>query len=198
MAKTRRTKLTKVRLWRWRSNPLRRRSDTVEAWIVLATWILALLGGLLAGQVAAVAMEDTLASRRAALHPVSATLIEEATEDSPPADSGASGDTVWAKVRWTTGDATHTGRARVEPPTAAGSRVTVWTDRTGALVSTPPTEAEARSQSAVTGGFAALSAVGTVLVCGRLGRRWLDQRRMAEWAAEWERVGPQWRKRMLG
>lgn len=39
----------RVRLWRWRRNPLRLRSDLVEAWIMLVTWVFALVGGLLAG-----------------------------------------------------------------------------------------------------------------------------------------------------
>jgi len=36
------------------------------------------------------------------------------------------------------------------------------------------------------------------LGCGRLTRHMLDQRRMRAWEAEWERVGPQWRKKMTG
>ncbi|WP_405910424.1 MULTISPECIES: hypothetical protein [unclassified Streptomyces] len=199
MATARCAKPAKVRFWRWRRSPLRRRSDTVEAWIVLATWILALLGGLLAGQVAAVAMDDTFASRRAQVRPVSAVLTEDATEESPSVISGTSSDTVWVKVRWSTADgSTHTGRAKAETGTTAGTRVTAWTDRTGALVSKPPTVTEAWLQSVLAGVLVTLSLGATVLVCGRLVRRGLDRRRLAEWGAEWERVGPQWRKRMNG
>ncbi|MGN5377661.1 hypothetical protein ACQ4WX_07880 [Streptomyces lasalocidi] len=48
MARTPPTTVTPVRLWRWRSNPLRRHSDVIEAWIILATWVFALLCGAVA------------------------------------------------------------------------------------------------------------------------------------------------------
>ncbi|MFE7122030.1 hypothetical protein ACFU99_42015, partial [Streptomyces sp. NPDC057654] len=54
----------KVRLWRWRRNPIRRRVDAVEAWIVLAVWTLAALGGAAVGWTSAQAMEATLARQR--------------------------------------------------------------------------------------------------------------------------------------
>jgi hypothetical protein len=199
MATARGAKPAKVRFWRWRRSPLRRRSDTVEAWIVLASWMLALLAGLLAGQTAAMALDDTLASRRAQLRPVPAVLTEDAAEEPQSVTSGTSSETVWVKVRWTAADgSTHTGRAKAETGTAAGTRVTVWTDRAGVLVAEPPTATEARLQSALAGVLVALGVGATVLGCGRLVRRRLDRRRLAQWDAEWERVGPQWRKRMNG
>ncbi|MPY40171.1 hypothetical protein FNH04_09685 [Streptomyces phyllanthi] len=39
--------------WRWRSNPLRRRDDVIEAWIVVAVWTVMVLGGALVGAVTA-------------------------------------------------------------------------------------------------------------------------------------------------
>jgi len=199
MAKTRRTKATTVRLWRWRRNPLLRRSDRVEAWIVLVAWIFALLGGLLVGRAATGAMELSLAARRAQVHPVSAVLTENAARTPPAATSEISDNTVWAKVRWTTADgSTHTGRARVEPRTEKGRSVTVWTDRRGSLVHMPAGAAEARLQAVLIGALGGLCAGGAVLVAGRLARGRLDRRRMAEWDAQWARVGPQWRRRMTG
>ncbi|MFE0516798.1 hypothetical protein ACFW2E_44850, partial [Streptomyces sp. NPDC058964] len=113
--------------WRWRSNPLRRRSDTVEAWIVLATWILALVGGIIAGALAAVMVDGNLAARRAEVHPVSAVLTRDSV-DAVPAAGGYDDSRVWATVRWTAADGSvHTDRAKVTPGIAAGSRVTVWT-----------------------------------------------------------------------
>jgi len=182
-----------VRLWRWRSNPLRRRSDRVEAWIVLLTWILALVSGVLLGLVTSGAMEHGLAVRRAEARPVSAVLTEDATT------SGSDGDMAWVKVRWIAADGSrHTGRTQVPPSSAAGARVTVWTDPEGHLVSKPPTAAEARMQAALGGVLVGLSVGTGVLVGGRLGRGCLDRRRMADWEAEWKQVGPQWRKRMTG
>ena len=39
----------RVRMWRWRRSPLRRRCDLVEAWVVLAGWVIALVCGVVAG-----------------------------------------------------------------------------------------------------------------------------------------------------
>jgi len=197
MALTRPTRLTKVRFWRWRHNPLRRHSDVVEAWIVLATWIIALVGGLLVGEMADAAMQDSLAARRAAVHAVSAELTRNADRAATVSTDG--GDTVWGKVRWTAADgSTHTGLTRVDPNSAAGTPVTVWIDSRGELAPRPPTEGAARVQAALTGALAAAAAGGVALGCGRLTRHMLDQRRMRAWEAEWERVGPQWRKKMTG
>ncbi|WSW31238.1 hypothetical protein OG426_01300 [Streptomyces canus] len=177
-------------LWRWRRNPLRRRSDRVETWIFLATWIVALVGGLLAGEAAGAATEDTLAARRAAAHAVSAVLAENA--DGTPALTGdGTGGTVRAKVRWTAPDGvTRTGVARVEPGRATGTSVTVWIDRQGDLVRTPPTAAESRLQSALTGVLVAVGTGAAVFGCGWLARLRLDRRRMRDWESEWARVAP--------
>ncbi|MGW1747559.1 Rv1733c family protein [Streptomyces sp. NPDC002092] len=197
MALRRPTPVKKVRFWRWRHNPLRRHSDCVEAWIVLATWIIALVGGLLAGSAADAAMQHSLAARRAAVHSVPAELTRNA--DSTANVSTDGGTTVWGTVRWKAADGTtHTGLTRVDPSSTAGTPVTVWVDERGALTTRPPSEGDARGQSALTGALAAAGAAGVALGGGRLTRQRLDRRRIRAWEAEWERVGPQWRKKMSG
>ncbi|MEU1850651.1 hypothetical protein ABZ499_15595 [Streptomyces sp. NPDC019990] len=199
MAVTHHEKPRTLRLWRWRSNPLRRRSDRVEAWIVLLTWVLAVLGGTIAGLVAGGAADRALAAQRAKAHPVSAVLTERAPKSPQATTDGSGGDTVWAPVRWTgPGGSTHTARVEVEPAAAAGTRVTVWADRTGRLVTAPLNPTEATIQAAATGVLAGVGSGAAVWTVGRLARVRLDRRRLAEWDAEWERVGPQWRKRMTG
>ncbi|WP_190197572.1 Rv1733c family protein [Streptomyces djakartensis] len=199
MAVTRHGSADRVRLWRWRSNPLRRRSDRVEAWIVLLTWVLVVLGGAIAGLVAAGAADRALAAQRAKAHAVSAVLTERAPKSSQATTDGSRSDTVLARVRWTApGGSTHTGRTEAEPGAAAGTRVTVWTDRTGELVDAPLNPAEATIQAAATGVLAGTGTGAAVWTVGRLARVRLDRRRLAEWDMEWERVGPQWRKRMTG
>ncbi|WP_420709208.1 hypothetical protein [Streptomyces sp. AS58] len=44
---------TTKRLWRWRSNPLRRREDVVEAWVVLTVRVIVAVAGAVAGLVTA-------------------------------------------------------------------------------------------------------------------------------------------------
>ncbi|MFC8434968.1 hypothetical protein [Streptomyces sp. NPDC057253] len=190
MAGTRRARAQRKLLWRWRRNPLRRRCDRVEAWIVLATWIVALAGGLLAGEAAGSAMEDDLATRRAAVHAVSAVLIEDA-DGTPAVTEDGIGDTVHAKVRWTAADGSaHTGLTRTEPGRAKGSSVTVWIDRRGDLARAPLTAGEARLQSALAGVLVAVGTGAVAFGCGRLARLRLDRRRMRDWESEWERVAP--------
>ncbi|MER6631228.1 hypothetical protein ABT301_23920 [Streptomyces sp. NPDC000987] len=198
MKKARPTRSAKVRFWRWRRNPLRRHSDRVEAWTVLAAWLLALLAALCTGLAVGGWVTDGLAARRANTHPVSAVLTDDVP--SAPAMTGYGSDgTVWARVRWTGADgATRTDRVKVDPGEPAGTRVTVWLDRTGTPVTQPPGVTEARVQAALLGVPAALGAGALVLGGGRLACGRLDRRRYEEWAAEWERIGPQWRKRMLG
>ncbi|MFF7640175.1 hypothetical protein [Streptomyces canus] len=190
MVRTGRTRLRKAWWWRWRRNPLRRRSDRLEAWLVLATWTLALLGGLLAGAAAAAGMADDLAARRAALHTVSAVLVGKADRTATVTADG-SAETVRAKVRWTALDgSTRTGATRVAPGTAAGTSVTVWTDRRGDLVRAPLAAAEARLQSVLTGVLVAAGTGAVVFGGGYLARLRLDRRRLRDWEAEWARVAP--------
>jgi len=199
MTRTHRAKAQRVRFWRWRRNPLRRRSDQLEAWIVLAAWTLALLGGLLAALVTQGAIQDDLAARRADVHSVSAVLTEDAPRIPPVSTYGYSDDKVWAKARWVAADGSmHTGTTRVEPGTALGTRITAWTDHTGRLVLEPAGPTEAWLQTALFSAAAAMGAGAVVLAGERLVRARLDRRRLAEWDAQWARVGPQWRKRMLG
>ncbi|MGW3354390.1 Rv1733c family protein [Streptomyces bungoensis] len=180
-------------LWRWRRNPLRRRSDVVEAWIVLATWILVLLGGVLAGAAAAQATDASFAARRTQVHSVSAVLTDDAAQ-APPAASGLENGRVWAAVRWTDQHgATHTGQAKVFAGAPAGTRVTVWTDRGGRLVSAPVRGAEATLQTVLTGALVAPPAAAAVWAAGWAVRTRLMRRRLAEWDAEWKQVGPEWR-----
>ncbi|MFF3941057.1 hypothetical protein ACFYZV_33410 [Streptomyces phaeofaciens] len=118
---------------------------------------------------------------------------EDASKTSPTT-TGFDDGPVWATVRWRTADGvTHTARTQVEPGTTAGTRVTAWADSTGDLVDRPPTATQAALEAAGTGVLAASGAGALVLTGGWLVRRRALRRRLAEWDAEWKRVGPQWR-----
>src|SRR5690349_3819265 len=108
-----------VWLWRWRRNPLRRRSDVLEAWIMLAAWVFTVLGGAVAGLATVGAVENSLARERAESRTVPAQLIEDAREASGPA-----GRVVWTRVRWTAPDGTvRSGQVRVAAGTLADTPV---------------------------------------------------------------------------
>lgn len=166
---------------------------------MLVAWVLAALGGVIVGLLAAGAADRTLAEQRAESQVVQAVLTERAPSAPQVTTEGSGGDTVWAMVRWTAQDGSrHTGRTEVEPSAAAGTGVTVWTNRSGELVDAPLSPTESMFQAAGTGVLAGAGTAATVWVCGRLVRMRLDRRRLADWEAEWARVGPQWRKRMTG
>ncbi|MDN3029275.1 hypothetical protein [Streptomyces sp. S.PB5] len=178
---------TKKTLWRWRSNPLRRRDDVLEAWVVLAVWVLIAVGGTFAGVVTARAAGDVFDRQRAEREPVRAVLLM----DTPQAAANAYRS--MAKVRWIAGDgSSHTGKALVESGKKAGSRVTLWTDPWGDLVTAPPSPTEAAVEAGLLGTAAALAASGLAFGAGGLARWRLERRRIAQWGREWDLVGPQW------
>ncbi|MFJ8789076.1 hypothetical protein [Streptomyces sp. NPDC102462] len=186
-----RTQLCRVRAWRWRRNPLRRRSDLVEAWLVLAAWVIALLGSALAGVAAASTVGRDLAQQRAERHPVAAVV----TQDAPagPSAQTLDGGHVWAPVRWQSPDgSTHLARTEVPPGAPQGTRVTVWTDAHGKLTSKPLSGGDATFQSAWTGVLVAVATAGGVAGCAQFARSRLEHRRMEQWAKEWERVDTRW------
>ncbi|MGW1811351.1 Rv1733c family protein [Streptomyces sp. NPDC002078] len=192
MDRTPPTTVTEARLWRWRRNPLRRHSDVVEAWIVLATWVIAVLGGAAAGLAAAQNAGAAFSAREAQVHAVSAVLTDGAAR-TPAYGTGYDDGRVWATVRWTDAQGTvHTDRAKVAPGAPTGSQVTVWTNRAGHVVSAPVTGAAADLQAALTGVLVAPSAGAAVWGAGWVVRSRLIKRRMAEWDEEWKQIGPRW------
>ncbi|MFD9319997.1 hypothetical protein ACFWDQ_20360 [Streptomyces sp. NPDC060053] len=177
----------KVWLWRWRRNPLKRRADTVEAWVVLGVWALTVLAGLLAGWATAGSVEHGLARERVEWRPLLGRLTEQAPGKAAVNGSTA-GDQVWAKVGWTGPDGSaHQGQVRVGPGSAAGTPVTVWTDRQGRLVTKPATAAQARLRASLVGGLAGVGAATLPFAGGRVLRGRLERRRVEQWDVDWAR-----------
>ncbi|MFE0515295.1 hypothetical protein [Streptomyces sp. NPDC058964] len=188
----------KVWLWRWRRNPLRRRADMVEAWVVLGAWLLTVLAGVLAGLVTARSVEYSLARERVEWRPVVARVVGKAPGTSGSDTGTGAGERVWAKVRWKVADgSSHSGQARVAPGSADGAPVTVWTDPQGHLVTRPASMSQAHFRSAFIGVLAGVSTAAVPFIAGRALCARLERRRMDHWDAEWARLGPQW-GRMTG
>jgi hypothetical protein len=189
----RRTGRTGVRLWRWRRNPLKRRSDVAEAWMVLAAGVLMVVGAPAVGVATGLGVEEAELRQSQDWHRVSAVL----TRTAPPATESVYSDSgngrVAATVRWTASDGSYrTGKALVEPGREAGARTLVWLDEHGVPQDDPVTPVQAQAGGMVVG---ASAATGTCLLV--LGGRWavrqrLDLRREAEWEREWAETGPRW------
>jgi hypothetical protein len=140
---------TRVPLWRWRSNPVRRRDDVLEAWLVLVMWVLVAAGGTAAGVVTAHAADQVFARQRADRVPVRAVLLDDVPR---PATSGLGGDLGSARVRWTNSDgSTHSGTTLVPTGTKAGSAVRIWIDGRGrpSTQPTPPPRRGSRRSGAL-------------------------------------------------
>ncbi|MEU6590667.1 hypothetical protein ABZ923_15845 [Streptomyces sp. NPDC046881] len=183
----------KVWLWRWRRNPLKRRADVVEAWVVLGACLLTVLAGVLAGLAAAGSVRDGLARERAAWRPAVARVVAQVPGSPSHSSQASSGDRIWGKVRWTVPDGSaHTGQVRVEPGSKPGTPVTVWTDPQGHLVSRPTTASEAAFRATLIGLLVGVSAAAVPFVGGLAVRGRLERRRMEAWDTEWSRLGPQW------
>ncbi|MFI5688028.1 hypothetical protein [Streptomyces sp. NPDC051636] len=182
---------TRSMLWRWRGNPLRRRDDVVEAWVLLAVWLIVAVGGAVVGLVTARAAADEFARERAERRPVRAVLLVDVPQT--VGQGAGSGDRITGEVRWTAPDgSSHIGRTPVRSGQDAGTRVTVWTDTRGHLRSQPRSGTEATAEASIYGGAAALALAGAAFGLGAAGRHWLDRRRIDAWGREWDRVGPQW------
>ncbi|MEV6294928.1 hypothetical protein AB0M41_31875 [Streptomyces sp. NPDC051896] len=180
------------RLWRWRSSPLRRREDVIEAWIVLAVWLVVVICGGVAALVTDRSAEHDFAEQRTHRHPVSAVLLADARHG-VTADWSTDGR-VQGSVRWKAPDGSvRTGRTLVDGGLKAGARVTVWQDDRGRLSPSQPTgRGEGHVEAALFGAAAALAVAAPVFGAGAVARARLDRRRMARWDQEWDLVGPQW------
>ncbi|MEU6666870.1 hypothetical protein [Streptomyces sp. NPDC046727] len=186
----------RVRGWRWRRNPLRRRSDIVEAWTLLVVGVLLSVVAPLAGVAAGLHAHDrarTLAAtQRAERHQVRAVVIGDTPERLSAVESERE-HPYRAEVRWTEpGKGVRTAWARVPAGTRAGESVSVWFDSRGRNVAPPPDDA-AVWQHTITVGLTAAGCTATVVfLCHAVERRIALRHRLAEWEREWARTGPRW------
>ncbi|MEW2625881.1 hypothetical protein [Streptomyces sp. NPDC048106] len=183
---------TRMRGWRWRRNPLRRRSDVVEAWTVLVVAVLLSVVAPLVGVAAGLHAQDraaaVAAAQRAARHQVRATVSGD-----PPVVRVERGRLPRAEVRWTEpGKGTRTTWARVPAGTRAGETVSVWVDSRGHAVAAPAAGRAVVRHAVAVGACAAACAAGVVFLGHTVARRIALRHRLAEWERAWARTGPRW------
>jgi hypothetical protein len=177
-------------------NPLRRRSDLIDAWLLpVAIALFLVLGPIVAGGAAWFTSAQVTADRQAeqTWHRVPAMLLRAA----PGPMSGGSPHswTVREPARWVADGTLRTELVPVTAGTRAGSVVPVWLDRAGQPQPLPMTASQVSDRMVVTVS-AALAAL-TVLLTGLvLVIRWrLNRRRLSSWASDWDLVEPQWSHR---
>ncbi|WP_309058984.1 hypothetical protein [Streptomyces sp.] len=180
-------------------NPLRRRSDVVEAWTALAVAVLVGAGAPLVGAVAAWwahgEARATAAEQRADRHRVRAEVVGWSAGTRP--SSRAGGRHVYrALVRWTEpGEGRRTALARVPPDARRGDVVHVWFDSRGRDVPPPVDNASVWQHSIGVGTCAAGVSAAGVLLVHRAVREVALRRRLAEWERAWARTEPEWTHR---
>ncbi|MFJ9535830.1 hypothetical protein ACIRPX_01030 [Streptomyces sp. NPDC101225] len=190
---------TRVRGRRRRRNPLRRRSDVIEAWTALFFGVLLLVGaplaGALAGWWAHGEARSVAVAQRAARHQVRAEVVGTAPDQLPTVQAGRQ-HSYRVRVRWTDAAARpHTTTARVPAGTRHGDQVALWFDTQGRNVP-PPAGSTAIWQHTVTvGTIAAGAAAAAVLLTNAVVRRVAAGRRLAEWERAWARIEPDWTRR---
>jgi hypothetical protein len=177
-------------------NPLRRRTDRIEAVIRLATLILLLVAVPII-TLAVSRQVDHVELRRAhaqqvAEREVTAVLLRQAPPTGVP-DPYTSVQMTLVLARWQPpGQPVRSGQVPAPAGARAGSTVQVWVDASGAVTSPPP-------DHRVIAGDVCIAAVVTCLVMSllvlgssTLARRALDRRRLRAWDAEWRATGPLW------
>ncbi|MGW0769934.1 Rv1733c family protein [Streptomyces sp. NPDC002676] len=187
---------TQVRGWRWRRNPLRRRSDVVEAWTLLLVAVLLFVVSPLVGVAAGLRAHDQAQGRadaqRAERHRVRAVVVGD-TPSQLPSVQGDRDHPYRAEVRWTEpGKGARTAPARVPAGVRTGDVVSVWFDAKGRNVAAPPDAVEVWQHTVTVGLSAAGGAAGVVLLGLAVERRIALRHRLDEWEREWALTGPKW------
>jgi hypothetical protein len=192
-----------VRGWRWRRHALRRPTDVVEAWLLMATALLLCLTPLLgwwAGQSADHVLRRTVRAQHVERTLVPATVepdtkaagpapTAQGAKDDPRAGLSGHGDV----LKWTAPDGTaHTAAVSSDLEMWQQGHIRLWVDRTGDLVPPPLDRATADTRAVLTGTAVASTAAGLVVVARQLVMWRLMRRRMASWEREWERAGQDW------
>jgi hypothetical protein len=189
--------------WLWRAvrgirpdrNPLRRRTDRLEACLLAGLFTAGAVATPFAAQAAShAAYQGALQARQEQLttrHQVRAAL----TETAGPVGGYALTTAVLVPASWTSVQGVRrSGAVPARPESPAGTLVPVWTDANGYLASPPLVMSEVTgdadaARAGAVGGMAVLCVAGATAI-----RQLLNRRRMAAWEADWLATAPTWNR----
>jgi hypothetical protein len=180
-----------------RHNPLRRRVDVVEGWLlvvmVLALTVASPLLGAYAGTRVYASEEHGARVATQSSTKVNAILLEDTASYTPAANFSTTVDQIAVKAQWIGPDAmVHVARITPAERGRAGATVPVWVDSAGNPV-TPPLRHDQIVEKAVGLGTSAVFGLATLLVALWLcARHAIHRRRMSYWHLAWAAVEPQW------
>jgi hypothetical protein len=177
-------------------NPLRRRTDWIEAVVRLAAIILFLaavpLAMITAGRQADHLALNQVHAQQAADRQLTAVLLQPAPPTGVPNPYNSIQMTT-VLARWQPpGQPPRTGQVPAPAGAGAGSSVPVWLSASGAVTSPPPDHQMIAGDVFIAATTTGLVTILLVLGASALTRRVLDHRRMGAWDAEWQATGPRW------
>ncbi len=179
-------------------NPLRRRWDVIDGWLLPAAIVAFLVLGPLAAAVAGLWVHaDNAAVQRAdkSWHQVSAVLLEPVPGPLFPGN-GSNSWLVWSPARWVADGHARTGDVPAPAGANADTTVMVWLNQAGKVQAPPLSAAGARNRIVITVLFTLAGLVTLLTVLGVAARWLLDRKRIASWEAGWLAVGPQWSRQL--
>lgn len=174
-------------------NPLRRRTDRIEAallWCGLVAVLLLIPIGAAVGTSVRNASEASAEERRAHLVEVTARTLESTESEIP----SAPGDLLsQARIGYVDQlGAEREGMTDVVIGTKAGAELTVWLDQAGAVVRAPRATSDSAAVGTAAGVLTVLSSWLLIWGAVRLARIPLDRRRAQDWEHEWISVASRW------
>lgn len=177
-------------------NPLRRRTDRVEAYLLAGLFAAAAAGAPLAAEAAGGAAH---AAALRVQHEQLASGFRVTAVLTQAAGSSVNGYTlsvdVPTRASWTSASGAHrAGEILALAGSGKSTRVPIWTDLDGDLVSPPITAAQVTGQGDA-GAIGAVAVVLALFVTGTGATRYvLHRRRLAAWEADWLVTAPTWNR----
>ena len=177
-------------------NPLRRRTDRIEALISAALLALFVIGAPLLGtSLGRWVHQGGLSEQRAqqSWHQTPARLLATAPVAPRYAFRLSWQNAVPVRAQWSSpAGQPRSGEVPAPPGSRAGQLVQVWVDGSGRVTGPPLRGAELTRRVAGAEVLAPL-ALGVVLLMVAFVVRWLlNRRRLREWEAGWASIGPRW------
>ena len=176
-------------------NPMRRRSDRVEAWLLpgAIAAFLALCPVVVYGTSSVLHHENARAVQAAkSWQRVDGVLLRSAPGPQQP-DNGANAWFVQTMARWTFDRRQYTGYVPVLSGARAGTIVPILVNNQGKVQAPPLPQSEISNLDVEATLFALMLLVLLVTGLTRLIGGALDRRRLAGWDSAWLEVAPRWR-----
>ncbi|AXG76515.1 Rv1733c family protein [Streptomyces paludis] len=193
---------TIVGLWRWRHNPLCRRTDLVEAWTALTAALLIVLAAPAVGRLCWSAVDsslrETVRLQHEERHRTPAEVVALSRERVPVVydvespgirDTGRRVVATWRAPDG--GERTGTVATTLRDP-RPGDTFTFWTDRSGDEARAPMDAGVARFHALLIGVGSTVLAAALVECARRLAVWRLVQRRYRRLDRAWAKAGPDW------